>query len=552
MNRYLAILMCLSFLGLALAQPPRKEDEDPNAKPAKPIDIESFPLEKDKAASKPIGPGVKPGTGVLVVGVRALPELMSPNRARTDAERWALDLMFEGLMHRVTMDAGSNYARSLATAVSVEPGGRTFIIDPQAKWSDGTSILATDVLTTLEKMKVAGRADAFGDAMSDAPQRIRLPLRVPHPDPASLFSFKLLPANKLDDEGFARAPIGSGPFTYSGPTTQGGRQYAVFTSNAQYPQRLSRQGRPLLREVRFLAGPDPLEDVRRGLADVAMEERTPALFGNTPPSSRLESGIGNDVRVVTVPSRRLYYLAFNPLKLSLWGDTGRPLRRGISFGLRREAILDAVWRVKEHPTLHKALSGPFPKNTWACDPEAPTLDDESLARAGLRDAKLPPERMILMFDSDDPSAAKACEKIVGQLQDLSIPIDAKGFSGPEYRRALAEKGYDLAYRHFDFSDDWFDPTELFSASHGGLTGAGQGTARLEEYLARGSKRSDFTALSQLRRALHREFREVMPFVPLWSPDVHIVLRRAVEPYPSAERIDPQAPFADIDRWKLVR
>ena len=167
-------------------------------------------------------------------------------------------------------------------------------------------------------------------------------------------------------------------------------------------------------------------------------------------------------------------------------------------------------------------------------------------------AKLPPDRMILMFDSDDPTAKKACEKIAGQLQELSVPIDAKGYAGAEFRRALAEKGYDFAYRHYDFRDDWFDPAELFSPANGGLAGSGTGVARLEALLARGATRSDFAALRDIRRRMHREFREVMPFVPLWSPDVHVVLRRVVEPYPSAERIDPHAPFVDIDRWKLGR
>jgi ABC-type transport system substrate-binding protein len=553
MSRFLMPLStaCM-FLSLALAQPPRKEDEDPKAKPVKPIDIESFPTEKDKAAPKmPDGPGVKPGSGVLVIGVRALPEMMSPSRARTDAERWALDLMFEGLMRPVIADAGTSYARALATEITVESGGRTFVIDGQAKWSDGTPILATDVLTTLEKLKVAGRGDAFAEATSDAPRRVRLSLRVPHPDPPSLFCFKLLPASRLDDEAFARAPMGSGPFTYSGATTQGGRAYAVFASNPLYAQRPSRQGRPLMREVRFLAGPEPLEDVRRGLADIVIEERTPALFLGTPPTSRLESGLGNDVRVVTVPSRRVYYLACNPLKIALAGDTGRHLRRGVAFGLRREVILDEVWRAKEHP-LHKSLTGPFPAGTWACDPQSPTLDDEALARAALREGKVPSERLVLMFDSDDPTAKKACDKIVGQLQELGLGIDAKGYAAAEYRRALAEKGYDFAYRHYDFHDDWFDPTELFTPANGGLAGSGLGVARLEALLSRAGTRSDFVALRDLRRALHREFREVMPFVPLWSPDMHIVLRRGVEPYPTAERIDPHEPFVDIDRWKLAR
>lgn len=552
MTRLSSVIVAVAVMALAVAQPPRKEDEDPNAKPAKPIDIESFPPGQDKAAPKhPDGPGVKPGTGVLVVGVRALPEMMSPSRARTDAEVWALDLLFEGLMRANVTSAGTSFGRALASEVTVDVNGRSFVIDPQARWSDDTPVLANDVLTTLDKLRAVGRGDSFADAMSDAPRRVRLPLRSPHPDPPSLFTFKLLPASRADDESFARAPLGAGPFRYAGAATQGGRAYSVFAANPQYGRRTSQQGRPLLREVRFLAGPQPLEDVRRGLADVVIEERTPALFGNTPQTSRLESGLGNDVRVVTLPSRRVYLLAVNPLKIALAGDAGRPLRRAIAFGLRRDVILDEIWRVKEHPH-HKALTGPFPPGAWPCDPEAASLDDESLARAGLREAKLPPERLQLIFNADVPTGKPACDKIVSQLQELGVPIDAKGIVGTEFRRAVAEKGYDLAYLHFDFHDDWFDPAELFGPAFGTLAGSGVGTARLETILARTATRADFDALRTARRQLHREFREVMPFVPLWSPDMHIVLRRAVEPFPLAERLDPHTPFADIDRWKLMR
>src|SRR4051794_37942206 len=89
------------LLGLAAAQqPPRTEEEDPKAKkPSAAIDIESFPAKaKDKQAAPKEPPGVVPGRGTLVIGVRALPERVSPARARSDAARWALDLVFDGLL----------------------------------------------------------------------------------------------------------------------------------------------------------------------------------------------------------------------------------------------------------------------------------------------------------------------------------------------------------------------------------------------------------------------------------------------------------------------
>src|SRR5262249_28746617 len=143
----LGVLLGLFFLSLAVAQPPRKEEEDSKAKPAKPIDIESFtPPKADAKVKMPDGPGVSPAAATLVVGVRTLPENLSPSRARSDADRWALDLLFDGLLRPVNYEAGTAFAPNLAT-MSADPGGRSFQLDAKAKWPDGTPVLANDVLS---------------------------------------------------------------------------------------------------------------------------------------------------------------------------------------------------------------------------------------------------------------------------------------------------------------------------------------------------------------------------------------------------------------------
>ena len=47
-------------------------------------------------------------------------------------------------------------------------------------------------------------------------------------------TFKVLPSKSLDDQTFARNPIGSGPFMYGGRATKGGREYAIFPANPGY------------------------------------------------------------------------------------------------------------------------------------------------------------------------------------------------------------------------------------------------------------------------------------------------------------------------------
>ena len=570
MKRIATIIMSLALIGLTLAQPPRKEEEDPNAKGKTfaPIDIDSFPDPKNplkpapkaKEPAAPEGPGVTPGKGVVVVGVRHLPERMSPSRARTDTERWALDLIFEGLVRPTTLDGGTTFVPALAIGPSrSELGGRAFTLDPAATWTDAnhSPVLAGDVLSSVERLRAAGDL-TLGDAFSDAPRRLRLTFRSLHPDPAALCTFKITPAGR-DDDQFAQQPIGSGPFMYAGRVTEGKREYAVFKANPQYSQRAGRANRPQLREVRFLAGTEPLADFRRGVVDIVLEENTTALAAAAPAPepkeeaiARLESGLGPDARMVTRPSRRIYYLAINPIKTALSGDAGRNLRRAIALGINREKILDDSWRQAGQP-FHHALTGPFPPGTWPCDPAGGSLDDETLAKSELKSAKLPGGKVLLVYPAGEPQAEKACTLIANQLTQLGVPTEAKPLSEADFRKVVfTEKTFDLAWRHFDFRDDWFDPASLFAVDNGGIGGAGTGPSRLESALARCASRCEFAALRDARRRLHAEFREVMPFVPLWSPDVHIVLKRAVESAPAPDLLDPMQPFIEIERWRVNR
>jgi ABC-type transport system substrate-binding protein len=361
-----------------------------------------------------------------------------------------------------------------------------------------------------------------------------------------------------DDESLARRPVGSGPFTYGGMVIEGGRRYSVFPANPQYSQRHNRGTLPQLKEVRFLAGADALEDFRKGLVDVLVETRTRELAGPTPQPtpggdvlSRLESSLGPTAKVATRPTRRIVYLAVNPLKEALAGDAGIKIRRGIAFGIQREDILNAHWRVDHQPN-HRALTGPFPTGSWPAEPDMPPLDDKTLAAAELRSLGLPKDTMSLIYPKDDALAGPTCAKIQDQLRELGFTIEAKAIPSSDYPRALSERIYDLAYRYFDFANDWFDPNPLFAADQAGTAGGGTGEARLESLLARSNGRSEFAALRDTRRRLHREFREVMPFIPLWSPDLHIVIRKTVEPAPVADRLDPHMPFVAIDRWRVNR
>ena len=116
----------------------------------------------------PDAPGIEDVRGrlrgtVLYVGVSKLPEKMSPATAVTDSEKWAVELMFEGLLEAVPDTEVIRYRPALAESLpAVMPLGRSFTLPHNAHWSREPGVNldplvdARDVRGTLRSPASAG------------------------------------------------------------------------------------------------------------------------------------------------------------------------------------------------------------------------------------------------------------------------------------------------------------------------------------------------------------------------------------------------------------
>ncbi len=543
--RRFAVLTAALAVATTAAQPPGKrstEEEDPKAKIGKKaIDIEATP---------PVGKA--PPAGVLVVAVPRLPELMSPSFARTDAERAALDLLFEPLVRPVYDSlTGRGYEPALAAELPqlVVRGRDVSLTD--AMWSDGTPVTSADVRATLDKLRTRGtpESDAIDAVIADRPNHCRIVFRGTTADPLTFLTFKLLPAGRADDEAFARKPIGSGPFTFAGRRTVGNRDYAVFQANPTYRQRM--RNLPRLSAVWMVQSDRPADDFAAGLAHFALTERTPDLVKQVKSqapaagSARLEVIFGKG-RLGALPSRRIYYLAVNHLHVP-----DAALRAVIAHAIPREEILTAVFR-EGYSDHHRPLDGPFPPGTWPCSPIAAKLDDPALARALAAERRKEPVVLSLKYPADDSLAQRACEKIKEAFDRTPCGVTLRLDAVPADRFVMTvERGTDfqLAYRHHDYADEWFNPGELFGPRARAYTGFKPST-EFDRLLARIEGRRDFGQLKKAMEALHVEFRREMPFVPLWSLDVHALTDARLTTDPPVALLDPLAPFAKIAGWSV--
>ncbi len=532
----------------------------------------------------------------LVIGVARMPEFMSPATARFDSERWAVELLFEGLLEAIPDEAlGVSYRPALVTAKpTVSPLGRSATLLGNAKWGRaGFGVFdAADLAGTIRLLQEqrhnpsAVWADWLDDPElnSKNPLDIRVKLKQGHPDPRAVLAAKMLPAKwflerkkALDDPEFARQPFGTGPYllapNYQPPTVGKPVADVTFLANPEYASHAGRAAQPGMAEIKFvnLANyPDPLNEVRGDRIHILPDV----------PTKDLPKYEQQDRAVVVTPAvnRRIHLLAINH-RLPQLQDAN--VRRGLSTAIDREGILNEVFRAGQKQ-YHRALAGPFPSECWAATRPlgnlAPALFDRDSAtgkfRTGVRGGGLP---LTLLYPDDEPLAYDACSKIKKQIEEAGAeskvivalePVPPREL----LRRVEKEHRYELAYVTFDYRDDWFplglalllDPS---AAGENGrnFTGYLEKTsnpsaddAKFGKLLTDAKQTRDVDGkLKSLSHDLFTRFSEVVPFVPLWQIDRHAVVSAKLKVYfpgkPEAipaRQLDWGTLFNSVGNWKL--
>jgi peptide/nickel transport system substrate-binding protein len=536
---------------------------------------------------------------VLYVGVSKLPERMSPATATTDAEKWAVELMFEGLLETVPDSEVIRYRPALAeTMPAVMPLGRSFTLPRNSRWSrePGEVVDARDVRGTLNLLRdsklqaewAAEGVDVFEaiDRIDDQ-FRLRLAYRQGVLEPLARATFKVIPARYLleqgkpaNDDGFARAPFGSGPFRYEGREKEGlDRECAVFRSNPFYGQRTGRIGLPWIREVRmFVPTPSTVaRDVSAGQLHIYPDAPIDmaARFKDEP-------GLKEVMRVRNAQSnRRIHILAVNHRVTGLQNEK---VRQGLAAVVNRDAILKAVYRGGDD-RAHAALSGPFPVKSWATPP---TAKDAPLSKPGgggliAEGLNNSPIRLRLTFNRENTQAKAVCDLIKMQIEQGTlnkegkplIEVDLKELSDTDYKVKLyVEHDFDLALATFDYHDDLYSLAGLLDpdaigpdGGRGGRnflgyltsgTGPTDNDRRLRRLIEETRQSRDFSKKVQQKTwDIHALFNQRMPFVPLWQLDRYMAVHKDLEMFfdnpdapVSADQLDPAVVFTGTEMWRV--
>jgi hypothetical protein len=517
---------------------------------------------------------------VLRVAVRELPEYLSPGWAMTDSELQAVELQFESLVKLSSRKGTMLYRPGLAEGrPRIVELGREFQLPRNSFWSDGKTELGyTDVRHTLgllEKGEGVGRSAVWSELLGTRtlrvggdPSRVQVRLRQGYIDPLGMMAFKILPDRRdldVTSKRFARKPLGSGPFRFEGRNSEPprNREYAGFTANPHYGARPSKAGLPRIREVRFYAPKDPVEEMRTHQIDMALDLTAEQAVAMQKLGKIEVSLPGKD----TV-NRRVYFLAVNHRKRAL---SIPEVRVALARAIHRERLLDDHYRGELKGKIHKALNGPYPAHTWACNPalhsrkDKTSLDpyDPDLARIKFKQAVarhgLGEVQLTLKYPrmaSGDARLEQAMKELCQQVsKTLGITLNAEEVVARKLREDVeVTNSYDLAYYHYDFPDEafWLMPILGANGPKGGENYLGYNGSLVGKVQTLTTLRN-FTQVREAAHALHRDMLEQeMPIIPLWQLDPLVAYRNAEDNRVEVVPFDPLLVFTDIDQWRVVR
>lgn len=504
----------------------------------------------------------------LGVGVRELPEFMSPATAVLDSEKQAAELIFESLIEAHETSGGQTYEPQLAVELPrLTPRGREFRIDRDAYWPKGERVTATDVQHTVHLL---GRSASSGLGYDGAdilepptagrdPSLVHLALRQGFLDPLSLMTFKILPSSenleRADDPRFGKRPIGSGPYQLADASRlQAEPGAVVFVANPSF-RRARKPEMPHIQEIRFYVTRDPVADFLQGrlhlLLDVSRKQAEEL--------QKDANGLNGLVTLQTLRNRRVYFLAVNHRRRLLQNTE---VRKAIAHAINRTEILQEVFRgdIKSGVVpMHRPLNGPYPLGSWACDPSLaadpwkPELakTEAKLAREALALANV---RLKLKYPENNDEVKDACTRLRDQVQATTgFEIELVPRPGRALRQDVEmDHDYDLAYYAYDFPSEAYCLWPLFNPESrarepGGSNFLGyHNDGNMESLFNRALGHREFAKVREYTQKIHAEIHAKMPLIPLWQLDTVIAIHKDLAPV----RIDPLLIFNDVERWKL--
>lgn len=394
-------------------------------------------------------------------------------------------------------------------------------VRPDAKFSDGSPVLAADVSFTFESMMAPdsdsplhrGFSERFAKVEVVSERVVRFHLR------AKLATF----LTDLDFGIVSRTKKGAGPFI----VRELDAHHAMLARNPHHvpPAKMEHV------ELKFV--PDAsarLLMLVGGSADLVQNGVRLDLIDEVAERPRVKLDAG--------PSALLTYLIFNNEDPIL---ADKRVRQAIALSLDRPELVAAMFDGR-----CVMATGLLPPSNWAYEPDvtrwnrdlsrAKALLDEAGHRDPDGDGPLP--RFSLVYKTSSDAFRVAIAKVIAaQLSQVGIAVEVRSFERLTFFADLKKGLYQLASAQ---TSDIADPDYYFTYFHSsrvpdaknpdGLNRWKYRNARIDELTRRGRSEMDREVRKQLYSEVQKILADELPVVPLWHEDNVTFTNRGVEGY----------------------
>lgn len=304
-----------------------------------------------------------------------------------------------------------------------------FHLRDDVRFHDGTPLTARDVRTSIERVRDAGTAQsALWQSVVDFEENDDHTLTVITEEPlgtmlTSLTVMYVLPADRMEEEGFFQAPVGSGPFQVESFTPAS--ELSLTPTSEYWGERSSIDGvvLPYVPEI----------------SSQVTSLRTGDLHAMWPvPPDQLPELQGVDgITLETVPSYVYYFAWFNCGREPFTDPrVRRALRRAVDVDGIVENLFGDGAAVMTAP-VPSAVFGHAAQGPYEYDPERAR---QELAEAGYPDGFT---TSMMWFDATGPLARELAQSLISDWAEIGVVVEPQSIEKAEWIQRLNDLEWDM-------------------------------------------------------------------------------------------------------------
>ncbi|MEI8344697.1 MAG: peptide-binding protein [Candidatus Omnitrophota bacterium] len=435
-------------------------------------------------------------------------------------------LIFNGL---VKYDPDLKLAPDLAQSWEVLDGGLTirFHLRHDVHWQDGVPFDAQDVVFTYDKLTDPNVPTPYGADFDkvlsvQAPDPFTVVVRYREPFSPGLASWcmgivpkHLLVKENLRTTGFARLPIGTGPYRMAKWISG---QKIELEANREYFE-----GAPKIDRCVFRILPDQTTAFLELSAEgVDLTALTPLQY------QKLTGGrfFQEKYRKYKVPSFGYVFLGYN-LRHPLFAS--RQVRRALGIAIDRKEIIQMALLGCGRPA-----AGPFLEGSWAADPSIKAASFEPSGALALlkkegwvrgKDGRLSKNGQYFTFTvlttQGNDQRTMALELIQRRLADIGVEMKIRTLEWSVFLKEFVDPGrFEAVLLGWRLSVD----PDCYSIFHSTMTGPGKfnfvgySNSQVDRWLDEGRRQFDPAARARIYHQIQRQIREDEPYSFLYVSD----------------------------------